>query len=235
MPVRPISAVNMMRWASKTSAQALLISLARFHAHYWQRGTLANELGWLSSPGSGAIADMLHSVVRDSIRDEIAKYKFKPKLLSHVGETEGDLFRGMDTPECQQATMPPTMTPCRQQLSSARWHSRLLRLALAARGFCTRPVTYTIRTALSIEQRRIHERYLLRYCREARREAGVSGTAGEYMLWLEHRWATLWCVLIGWLPCPPAAYGWELVVMGILRTFSAYEDTKIRQVIQDLN
>jgi len=76
---------------------------------------------------------------------------------------------------------------------------------------------------------------LLRYYREARREAGVSGTPSEDMLWLEHRWVTLWCVLIGWLPYPPAAYGWELVVMGNLRTFSAYEDTKTRRAIQDLN
>lgn len=224
--------------ATVTDMQTLLTALAGFHAQYWQTSRFDADLSWVQTQATGDVAEMLRGAVRGGVRDELTKFKFKRELLERAGTSEEELFAGMAALHAHQATLPQTLIHGDAHFGNSFGLPDGTRgfydWQLAVQGFCIQDVTYAMITTLSIAQRRQHERELLAYYREQLLEHDVRGVPAIETLWLEYRRATQWCVTIGWLPCPPNAYGWELVVIGNQRTFTAYEDLETKEAIASL-
>lgn len=219
-------------------AHALLAMLASFHAQYWQSDRFGADLRWLQTPADGPVADMIMGAVREGVRDELRKFKFKRELLERVAITEAELFAGLAALHRHQGTLPATLIHGDAHLGNSfrlrDGNVGLYDWQLVARGFCLHDVAYMIVTSHSIAERRKRERDLLRFYREALLRNGVHDVPDEEKMWLEYRRAIHWCVTIGWLPCPPDAYGWELVVIANARTFAAYEDLETKSAIRQL-
>lgn len=224
--------------ASRETAEAVLDGLAQLHATYWNSPRLNTDLGWLQPPHEGPVADCINGPVRKSVSDETASYKFKRELLGRIGTNPDELFANLARLQRHQARLPQTL------IHGDAHFGNTFRLPdgfagfydwqLVARGYCMQDCAYLMVTMLSIEQRRKHERDLLRFYRERLLSHGVVETPSLDNLWLEYRRAMQWCVTIGWLPCPPEAYGWELVVIANNRTTAAYEDLETTKAIEQL-
>jgi len=224
--------------ASIEETQKLLEALAKLHAAYWQSERFHSDLSWVQTPIVGNVSETIRGVVREGVRDELSRYKFKREILGRIQMTEEQLFSGLDVLQKHQATLPGTLLHGDAHFGNSYrlpdGRAGFYDWQLCARGWCVHDVTYLIVTTLSIEQRRTHERELLRFYREKLLSHGVSNAPDEDSLWLEHRRAIHWCVTIGWMPCPPAAYGWELVVIANNRTSAAYEDLETTKALDDL-
>lgn len=224
--------------ASVEDVQNLLEALARLHATYWESERFHGDLSWVQTPIAGNVSETIRGVVREGVRDELDRYKFKREILGRIQMTEEQLFSGLDVLQKHQARLPGTLIHGDAHFGNSYrlpdGRAGFYDWQLCARGWCVHDVTYLIVTALSIEQRRKHERDLLRFYREKLLSHGVSNAPDEDSLWLEHRRAIHWCVTIGWMPCPPAAYGWELVVIANNRTSAAYEDLETGKALDDL-
>ena len=112
--------------------------------------------------------------------------------------------------------------------------TRLVDWQLTSKGFALHDVSYAMATALSVAQRRRHERELLGYYRERLLAEGVRDAPADEELWLEYRRAVVWGVYIGWLTTPVVNYGWEVTVMNHLRLMTAYEDLETGKAIEAL-
>jgi len=100
----------------------------------------------------------------------------------------------------------------------------LLDWQIAIRGHAMHDISYFITTSQTIDQRRANERDLIAFYRDRLQAYGVKNLPDMETLWREHRLACLWNFYIGWLPCPAENYGWELLVIALLRTSTALED-----------
>jgi len=221
---------------TEAAAFDMVAYLARLHAAYWETPRFKLDLAWLQTPAKGSVADCINGPVRKSVFDEVERYKFKQEILGRIGTTPAELFGNMALLHDHQARLPSTLIHGDAHFGNTY---RLpdetigfLDWQLAARGFGMRDVAYLVVTMLSIAQRRKLERDLINYYGEQLRVHGVIVPSGKDFLWTEYRRAMLWCVAIGWMPCPPEAYGWELVVIANNRTTTAYEDLETGKAVQ---
>jgi hypothetical protein len=225
--------------ADEATVHALLDGMASLHAAYWATPRFESDLAWLAPPGEGAVAECIYGPVQSSVADEAGKHKFKRELLGRIDATPETLFGNLATLQRHQSRLPQTMVhgdahfgnTYRLPDGTAGFYD----WQLAGRGFCIQDVAYLLVTTLSIDQRRRLERDYLRFYQDALRRCGVQDVPSFDILWLEYRRAMQWCVTIGWMPCPAAAYGWELVVIANNRTTAAYEDLETAEAIKELN
>lgn len=224
--------------ASVEEVEGLLSQLARLHANYWKSCRFRTDLAWIQTPTRGAVADMLRTTVRAAVGSELAAFKFKREFLGSVGLTERELFEHLDALEKHQERLPGTLIHGDPHFGNTYrlpdGRVGFLDWQLAVCGFGIHDVSYLMITALSIAQRREFERELLGHYREQLLMHNIPDVPCQEDMWLEYRRAAHWCVTIGWLPCPPVAYGWELVVVANQRTFTAYADLECRRAIEGL-
>src|SRR3546814_19351180 len=90
------------------------------------------------------------------------------------------------------------------------------------RGHHMHDVNYLITTALSIEDRRSHERELLGYYLGRLKAGGVTDAPHFEDAWRDYRRTLVWGVYIGWLTTPVVNYGWEINVLNHLRTTTPF-------------
>src|SRR3546814_3794624 len=85
-------------------------------------------------------------------------------------------------------------------------------------------VNYIVTTALSIGDRRNHERDLLAYYLDCLKAHGVAGAPDFEESWTDYKRCLVWGVYIGWLTTNIANYGWEICILNHLRLTTAFED-----------
>ena len=102
------------------------------------------------------------------------------------------------------------------------------------RGHPMHDVSYIIATALSIGDRRLHERELLEHYLDALAQAGAGNPPGFDESWTEYRRSQIWNVYVGWLTTPVVNYGWEINVMNHLRLMTAFEDLGTGQLVREI-
>src|SRR3546814_10402139 len=71
-------------------------------------------------------------------------------------------------------------------------------------------VNCIVTTALSIGDRRNHERDLLAYYLDRLKAHGVAAAPDFEEIWTEYKRCLVWGVYIGWLTTNIANYGWEI-------------------------
>ena len=78
-------------------------------------------------------------------------------------------------------------------------------------------MTYILTTALSVEDRRKHERELIEFYLSELARGGVEKVPTMDEAWLLHRQSAYWGLVIGWLTCPTANYGREITEENLRR------------------
>ncbi|MET0180928.1 MAG: phosphotransferase, partial [Novosphingobium sp.] len=164
--------------------------------------------------------------------------QFKREMVERLGVTADGLFRQFQTVQLHQASLPQTVCHGDTHIGNTYIlpgeRAGLLDWQLTSKGFAIHDVSYALATALSVTQRREHERELLSYYRDQLRARGLRDGSAEDELWLEYRRAMVWGVYIGWLTTPVVNYGWEVTVLNHLRLMTAYEDLETARCIDQL-
>jgi hypothetical protein len=216
----------------------LIEQLARLHARYWASPQLDGALGWMEAHTRGRIHDVFThpSGLPAAARHAVETIQFKREMVERMGATADSLFDEFVRLQKHQARLPQTV--CHGDTHIANTYllpgekGGLLDWQLSSKGFCLHDVTYLIATALSVGDRRAHERELLAFYRDRLRAHGVAEPPSAEQLWLEHRRAIVWGVYIGWLAVPVANYGLEITVMNHLRVMTAYEDLECSKALE---
>lgn len=102
---------------------------------------------------------------------------------------------------------------------------------VSVRGFGLRDALYHLVTALSIEERRRHDRDLIASYRERLRAHGVVELPSLEAMWLEARRAAVWGFYC-WLPTNLRVWGTEGLTAMLLRVATAFRDYESRKLIE---
>src|SRR3546814_19374960 len=101
--------------------------------------------------------------------------------------------------------------------------SVLLDWQLVVRGHHMHDVNYIVTTALSIGDRRNHERDLLAYYLDRLKAHGDAASPDFEESWTEYKRCLVWGVYIGWLTNNLANYGWAICILTHLRFPTAFK------------
>jgi len=222
------------------TVRSLLDQLASLHARYWMSPQFGDGLSWMEAHTRGD----LHAVFNTPqaapafIAHQVEQEQFKREMVQRLGTTVDGLFRQFQAVQRHQATLPQTVchgdTHIGNTYALPDGRGGLLDWQLTSQGHAMHDVSYLLGTALSVADRRSHERELLAYYREQLRAKGLVDAPSLDDLWLEYRRGMVWGVYIGWLTTPVVNYGWEVTVMNHLRIMTAYEDLETGRLIDVL-
>ena len=220
--------------------RSLLDQLAILHARYWNAPQLESALGWMQSHTKGKIYDQFNTpeIAPKFIAHQVNTEQFKREMVQRLGASADELFQRFQKVQAHQARLAQTV--CHGDTHIGNTYilpddtGGLLDWQLTSKGFALHDVSYIVATALSVADRRTHERELLAYYREQLLAKGVQNAPSLDALWLEYRRAMIWGVYIGWLTTPVINYGWEVSVIAHLRVMTAYEDLESSKLIDAL-
>ena len=207
---------------------AILDNHARLHAQFWRSPRFNGDLSFLQTHTEGELARFMHDLVPIGIQQEIDTENFKREMVQRL-RTTGDELRGFVARLHQhQQTLPHTLLHGDSHLGNTYLlpdgRGGLLDWQLAVRGHHMHDVNYLITTALSIGDRRTHERDLLASYLDRLQSYGAKDVPGFDETWVEYCRCLSWGVYIGWLTTNVANYGWEICVLNHLRLTTAFED-----------
>lgn len=223
------------------TVRSLLDQLAILHARYWNSPDFSGSLGWMEAHTRGDLYRVFNTpqAAPAFIAQQVEQEQFKREMVQRLGTTVDGLFRGFQAVQQHQARLAQTV--CHGDTHIANTYALpdgrggLLDWQLASQGHAMHDVSYLTATALSVADRRAHERELLAYYRDRLRANGVQDAPSLDDLWLEYRRAMVWGVYIGWLTTPVVNYGWEITVMNHLRIMTAFEDLETGKLLEALD
>ncbi len=228
---------NVTRPTSLVEARALLDCLADLHAGYWESPRFKTDLAFVETHLAGGVADLMNGLAPTYIQHEIDTENFKRELVQRLRTTGPELLAGVQAVQRHQARLPQTLLHGDTHLGNTYrlpdGRAGLLDWQLMVRGHAMHDVSYFITTALSIADRRAHERDLLGYYLDRLARAGVAAPRFDDA-WTEYRRTLVWGVYIGWLTTPVVNYGWEINVLNHLRLTTAFEDHETMQLMHDV-
>lgn len=229
---------NAITPVSLDEVRAILATLARVHARFWQSPRFGGELDFVETHVEGPLATFMRDLVPQAIQQEIDTENFKRELVERLRTTGDALRRGTQALHRHQQSLPHTLLHGDTHIGNTYLlpdgRGGLLDWQLCVRGHHMHDVNYLITTALSIGTRREQERALLAYYLDQLAEAGVAAPPGFDESWTEYRRTLIWGVYIGWLTTNVANYGWEINVINHLRLTTAYEDHDTARLIAEL-
>jgi hypothetical protein len=224
---------NVLTPVTLPQVRALLSTLARLHARFWNSSRFTGDLDWLETHVSGGVADLMNNLAPAYIQHEIDSQVFKTELVGKLGTTGAELLAGVQAVQRHQSTLSQTVLHGDTHLGNTYLlpgsgpeapGGGLLDWQLSVRGHHMHDVNYLITTALTIAERRLHERDLLAFYLDRLAAEGVRDLPQFENTFREYRRALVWGVYIGWLTTPVVNYGWEINVVNHLRLTTAYED-----------
>ena len=218
--------------------EAVLDTLAKLHAQYWNSPRFETDLAWVENQVEGDLEDLFDEFVHAHILNEIGRERFKRELVEDLGTTDAELQAGLKALKRHQATLPQTFLHGDAHYGNSYvlpdGTGGLLDWQVNARGFLTHDIAYLIQTALSVEARRKNERELLAFYRDRLCSYGVKEAPDAELLWLEYRRSMLYGFYMGWITAPRENYGLEVCVLGNNRTASAYRDHEAGKLIKEI-
>jgi hypothetical protein len=218
--------------------EALLDTLAKLHARYWQSPRFSSDMSWVQNHVEGGIETLFDGFVRDHVVKELAREKFKREFTQELGATEADLYTGEKALKRHYAKLPQTFLHGDAHFGNTyvmpNGAGGLLDWQVCARGFLMIDVGYLIQTALSVDMRRKKERELLAFYRDRLCSFGAKDVPSPETLWLEYRRSMLHGFYLGWLTAPRENYGWEVIVVGNHRTKAACQDHDSMRLVAEI-
>jgi hypothetical protein len=234
---------NVLKPVTLPQVRALLSTLARLHARFWNSPRFIGDLDWLETHISGGVADLMNNLAPAYIQHEIDSQLFKTELVGKLATTGAELLAGVQAVQRHQSTLSQTVLHGDTHLGNTYLLAGsgpdapgggLLDWQLTVRGHHMHDVNYLITTALSIADRRVHERDLLAFYLDRLTAEGVSDLPPFDTTFREYRRALVWGVYIGWLTTPVVNYGWEINVVNHLRLTTAYEDHDTATLVNEV-
>ena len=229
---------NVTNRTTPDDVRPLLDTLAALHGGYWQSPRFSGDLSWVETHVTGDVAHLMNNLAPFHIAQEVETENFKRELVQRLRTNAPDLLAGVQALQIHQSKLPQTLLHGDTHLGNTYrlpdGKAGLLDWQLMVRGYHMHDVNYFITTALSIEDRRNHERDLLAYYLDRLAAAGCSAVPSFEESWREYRRTVIWGVYIGWLTTPVVNYGWEINVMNHLRLTTAYEDLETASLIDEL-
>ncbi|MFZ1862763.1 MAG: phosphotransferase [Polyangiales bacterium] len=216
--------------------RGLVMTLAAFHARYWESPRLRSELRWLATPVSGGMAPVFQALGLDLIRHQVETNAYKAALIEPLGKTVDELWAALWKGQEMLTGGPQTVLHGDPHIGNTYLlpgaRGGLLDWQLMVRGRWAHDFTYLVITGLETEQRREHERALLElYLGELRRH-GVDGPPDPNEAWLRYRQAAIWGLVIGWLITPTRNYGQAITEANIARLVNAVQDLETLQALK---
>jgi hypothetical protein len=207
----------------------LLDLLAGIHARYWRSPRLEEEREWLSSFVEGRQFDFFDGETPVRIDDLVAGSTYRQDVIERVGRSPAELWAGVKAVHAHQhRTLPPTLqhgdTGAHNTYFLPDGRFGFLDWQLSLRAPWPHDVHYLVVTALSVKDRRRHERALVeRYLRRLA-ELGVSEIPSLDDAMREFGRSIIWGFTIGWLMAPERNYGMEIISANIERLLAAAID-----------
>jgi thiamine kinase-like enzyme len=213
---------------SEEHITALVDTLAKLHAAYWESPRFTTDLAWVENHVDSPLARFMTYVSSTGATQEAENEQFKRELIEDLGTTPEELIRGTQAVQAHQATLARTLCHGDAHIGNTYIHPDgrvgLCDWQLTSRGHCMHDINYMITTALSIDQRRAMERDLLTFYLERLRAYGVNAPPPFETIWTEYRRAVIWGFWVGWVSTPLSCYGWEVTVANHLRLAACIRD-----------
>jgi hypothetical protein len=210
------------------TVRSTLSSLARLHAQYWNSPELDTELSWVPTRFEGGMYPVFDGIGFDLIRYQVEQNAFKHQIIAPIGQTVDGLWDGLWRSQRLLASGPRTLLHGDTHLGNSYvlpdGSSGLLDFQLLVKGNWCIDVSYYLITALDTEARRRHEAELIEYYLAELDRQGVTGIPDFEEAWHDHRLASIWGLVIGWLITPPVNYGEAITAANIERTTAAVID-----------
>lgn len=209
----------------------LLDTLARLHAHYWESPRLDEENAWLSTLTSGpGIETYDNGFIVPVMQMNLDESPYRRDVLTRTGARSAqrlwDMVKAVHRHHAK--TMPMTLchgdTGAHNTFLLPGRRGGFLDWQFSVKASWPHDVHYLIVTALSIADRREHERHLVeRYLRRLN-ELGVRYEPGLERAMADYSLAIIWGFGFGWFPVPASMYGMEIISANIERLFAAAAD-----------
>jgi hypothetical protein len=229
---------NVLGENSIAQVEAVLDTLARLHARYWESERFDADLAWVETHLRGPLSEFMYGPVTQLVAYEAVNEKFKRELLERIGASPEGLLAMQRRLHQHQATLPQTLLHGDAHIGNTFRYpdgrAGLLDWQLFVRGYCIHDVAYTITSALSIGTRRAKERELVGYYLDRLQSYGVTQAPTLEQSMTEFGRTLVWCLYIGWLTVPLINYGWEITLLNHLRIVAAYEDHQTAKLIAEI-
>lgn len=219
---------NALTNVSVDEGRGLVATLAALHARYWQSAAFATDLRWLATPLAGGMAPVFQALGLDLIRNQVETNEYKAELLEPLGKTVDELWGALWKAQGMLAAGPQTLLHGDPHIANTYLlpdgRGGFLDWQLMVKGRWAHDFTYVLITGLATEDRRKHERDLLRFYLEELRRNGVENPPDQNEAWLRYRQAAIWGLVIGWLITPTENYGEAITAANISRLVAAVQD-----------
>jgi hypothetical protein len=206
----------------------LVATLAELHARFWSSRRLDGDLAWVPTRLSGGMFPVFDGIGRELIHYQVEHHTFKEDLLRPLNRSVDRLWEDLWESQRRLAAGPVTLLHGDAHIANSYLlpdgSGGLLDWQLMARGNGANDLTYLLVTALEPEQRRKHERDLIRFYLDELRRHGVEQPPSAEEAWEYHRLAVVWGLVIGWLITPPVNYGVPITEANIARLVTAAQD-----------
>jgi hypothetical protein len=231
--------MNVLIPHSLDQVRAVLDTLATLHGTYWESPRFDGDLSWLEAQDFGELHDAFTnpSRVPAHIEATTGRWRWKQEMVQRLGVSLEDLRIQTARIKRHHGTLPQTLLHGDMHVGNTYQvgnRGGVLDWQLMSRGHFVHDVGYYIHTSLSVEDRRKHERDLLKYYLEQLKRRGVSRVPSFDSAWLAYRQCSAWNVYIGWLTTDVQNYGWEICLVAHLRVMTAYEDLEAAKAIAAL-
>lgn len=209
---------------------ALLDQLAILHAHYWENPQLNAERDWLSTHIAGSQFEYFDSgKIVDLLQSNIDRSTYRQDLAARIGLLPAELWaRVKAVQRFQAATIPATLchgdAGAHNSYRLPRGQGGFVDWQLSVNAAWTHDVHYLICTALSVKDRRLHERALVQRYISRLQALGIAyhPTLDEAMD--AYSLAINWGFTIGWFTVWPEIYGMEIITANLERMLAAVLD-----------
>jgi hypothetical protein len=212
---------------------------AKLHAQYWNSPRFQSDLAWVPNQIDGRYEEKAMRIdCFNGIREELGLHKYKRELIQQLGTTADEMFKAYQKVRKHFLKYPQTLLHGDSHLGNTYrlpdGTVGINDLQCFATGFGVYDISYFMTTCLSIELRRANERSLLAYYREKLQGYGISDPPSLDEMWHAHRLQSMWSWFMGWMTVPVANYGWDLLVLALLRTSTAFKDLDTLEAVRAL-
>lgn len=215
--------------------RGLVATLAALHARYWESPAFGSELQWLATPISGGMYPTFQALGLDLIRNQVETNAYKAEALEPLGKSVDELWDALWKAQRMLATGPQTLLHGDPHIANTYLlpdgHGGFLDWQLMVKGRWAHDFTYVLTTGLASDDRREHERDLLKFYLDELRRHGVESPPGQNEAWLRYRQAAIWGLVIGWLIAPTENYGEAITAANISRLVAAVQDLETLEAL----
>ncbi|MFC3173686.1 phosphotransferase [Novosphingobium bradum] len=207
----------------------LLDLQAVLHARYWNSPDLDAEKSWLSSLTEGRQFAFFEQAAPAWIPTYCREIPYRHDLITRVGRSAEHLWENVKAVHAwQERNLPMTFahgdTGAHNSYHLPDGRCGFLDWQLSVRGHWSHDVHYTVCTALSVADRRAHEKALVERYLGRLKALGVPDVPTLDDAMREFGRAIIWGFTIGWLMVPPTNYPPAIINANLERLYAAVLD-----------